>query len=887
MTTQPDYRERLTRCVRLMYADDPAMVDPAVCYVLEGGQPPPQPTSWPQSAWDAIREVTSLVAERPPDELVRWGTVLRTVDGAPPTPADSVVPQWYEALAHWAERVGPAQIAAGIGPGTQTTLSVAALEVALHADGHDAAASVLVITTPWPFSPPGSFLPDFHLSVRRHTDAIFAWWQTATTQEQHLALSRLVCLDDETLAPFVPFVIDAVGRSATAAQEIRFGYPKHPSRDVSNRMTGPRADKLSRWFGAECFEVWRRIGAEGTPPQRKQALTLLWAEGDEATKDWAWATATADPSVTVRRLTQRWDPDSAVGPADVVSDHGDIETTARQAMSKKLPGALVWLVEAGLPPLRWADGQPVLDVVWQWWAKVSVDARRVEPTSVVRAGAALVEPSSAQAFAVALLEAWIAQDAPSEALVAEAAARAAQRRPSPSWSTIDAVLYQMQGNRRPSASSSRGVLALVVALGGPGVDVPVERYLRAWSRRVTESTSARFTQMMALIEVLAWVDDESARALLATLPTWIYQRRLVRHTWEQLTELAARLGTTAAELADRPTPLTGGVDNHGELHLDYGPRSFVACLNDDLTWEIRDDTGRVRRALPPCATNDDPEAVAHARARFSEVNASVRELVSVQAARLHELMLIGHTWPGALWTGRFGTHPIMSRLARCLLWQTVGTTDPSADGFRPLADGTLTSVHDDVVADLQAPVRLVHGALVSDQQRDMCSAHLHDYQVASLFDQLSTEAVVLTDLDATEMTALRGRSLPSRDLRAQATSRGWRYDETIGLHAVQRGDQVVQQVWDESRQRWVRATTPVEQCYDKQYRTVWISARIGFTTPVVVEKDPPATLTVLRFTRDGQVLRLADVPPALLAESWADMNDIAASSAGPGKDQPA
>ncbi|MCL2424452.1 MAG: DUF4132 domain-containing protein, partial [Micrococcales bacterium] len=758
--THPDHIARLTRCVHLMYADDPAMAGQAVRYLFEDGELPPERDSWPQTAWDEIGEVTSLVAERHPAELVRWATLLSTVRLSGRRPDDPVVPLWYEAVNHWATRVDALQLLSGIRPGTQTTLRMAALEAALEADGYNRAAAVLVIGEPYDFTPPGLKIPDFHLSVRRHTDVLLTWWATATTEQRWLAVFRLVRLDDTTLAPFVPFVIDAVGRSATAEREVRFDYATHPDRNVSSAASGPQAAKLTDWFGAGCWPVWRTIALEGKPAERKQSLRLLWTEGDEPTKDWAWTTAAADPSVTIRRLTERWDPDRAAAPE--VSDHGgydQIEAAARQAMPKKLPKALGWLVEAGLPPLRWADGQPVPEVVWQWWAKVSIDARQVEPGVVVRSGADLLEPSTAQAFALALLQAWIAEDAPSETMIAEATARAAQRKPSPSWSAVDRVLYQMQGNRRPSASSSRGVLALVAALGGPGVTEPVEQYLRLWSRRVTDRLSGRFTQMMALIDLLAWVDDESARALLAAVPTWIYQRRLIRHTWDQITALASRLGTTAAELADRAVVPTGGLDDRGQLALDYGPRSFVAQLNDDLTWTIRDEDGKVRRALPACASRDDPHAVAQAKATLAQVSSTVQDLVTTQAARLHELMLIGHTWPAALWTERFTSHVLMSRLARRLVWQTVGAA-PGSDGFRPLDDGTLTDVHDDVVVlDSQTPVRLVHAALLTPAQREMCSDHMHDYLVTALFNQLGVDGVDLPDPAAAELSGLQGRTL--------------------------------------------------------------------------------------------------------------------------------
>ncbi|MCL2090481.1 MAG: DUF4132 domain-containing protein [Micrococcales bacterium] len=506
-------------------------------------------------------------------------------------------------------------------------------------------------------------------------------------------------------------------------------------------------------------------------------------------------TALADATSSVRDLPEKWAPQTVSTP----QGRDEIEAAARSALPKGLSKSLSWVAGAKLPELCWADGAVVPDVVWHWWVHLAVKARLVEPGVTLRTGAALLDRESRQVFAAALLRRY-------------------------------------SGESRRSATTTKGILAVVAALGGSGVAGRVEKYLSAWPERTA--------QAKALIELLAWVDDPEAPGLLVSLERVLRPTKLVTHARQVADVLAKRQGLAGGwALEDRVVP-DAGLDAHGQVRLGYGPRSFVLTLTDEMGWAVTDENNKTLRGLPSARSNDDPGQVAAAKALFARVKVAVKQVADIQVPRLRTHMASGRTWTVAEWDEFIGSHPIMSRFARRLVW----TADPGGT-FRPLPDGTFTDVHDrPFTIDPDAAVRLAHSTAMTSVQRKAWQEHLNDYEVTVLFDQLGTDPVTLDDPDSTALTLMRGYRVEQPVLTRQAARHGYRRDRSGS--------------------------------YTKEYPAAQIVAVLSheWTHFATLHKGPrPVPLTDLSFRAVGQdePLRLGDVPSALLAESWADMVAIA------------
>ncbi|MCL2090485.1 MAG: DUF4132 domain-containing protein [Micrococcales bacterium] len=801
------HESAVARLAGFLYPDDPGSAEQARAFLAGGAAPPSGPDDWPDDR-AGVSECLHRTADQP-EVLVRVGQLVG------PTlwyDDDDVLPSWFNAVL-WCFG--------------DSLPSVVVLEAVLTAGGVDEVGALVR----------GAFFgcgqdlfaaPGFDQAVCQHWDALVGWWQAASVDELLGAVDRLHWVGDATLALVAGMVAESVVAYAKVEREAG-GFER------GNGYIGP--DTLVERLGPVLDDTRRRLAVDGSAARRKRALTALWRDGDAETKQWAVTIALADAAPSVRALPVQWSPALVVTPPG----RDGIETTARAGIPNGLPRGVARVVE-GLPPLRWADLGRVPDVVWHWWVHLAVQSKRIEPAAALRTAASLLDPASAQVFADALLRAWIADDTeprPVDEAMAAASAHAdkvCQYATSPGHSgrftgktpdEIRATILRRHLERPGgSAGYSKGMLALVAAFGARDVAGPVAEYLDTWARRES--------QAKALIELLAWVGDAVSVQLLSTLGDRLRRWRLVAHAREVSDALAARRGVPVWEMFDQSVP-DAGLDTAGRLRLSYGPRSFVATLNDDLTWTVHDQAGRVQRGLPPVRSTDDPAAVATAKMAFAQAKAAVKDIVEIQAPRLRNHMAAGRRWTVQQWREQIADHPVMSRLGHRLVWVAESNCP-----FRLLADGTLTDVHDHpVTLHPDGTVRLAHSTRLTPDERRAWQVHLADYEVVAPFDQLGTDPLVLT---ADDLTRLNGVTLDRTVFRRLAKCHGFR-EET-------------------------------DSDFVKFYPAAQITADLSYTRVGDV-----VTLAGLWFRRGTRKASwpLSGISPAILTETWADVCDIAAA----------
>jgi hypothetical protein len=191
---------------------------------------------------------------------------------------------------------------------------------------------------------------------------------------------------------------------------------------------------------------------------------------------------------------------------------------------------------------------------------------------------------------------------------------------------------------------------------------------------------------------------------------------------------------------------------------------------------------------------------------------------------------------------------------------------PAADSapliFRPLDDGSLTDVDDkEVKLPDGARLMVAHDSALSADEVAQWSAHLADYEIMPLFQQLGrgVHAVTpelrsrreLTDFTGhlLEAFALRGRAGRLGYTRGPSEDGGWFYT------------------------------------YEKRFPTLGIVATVNFTGNPLPEENRLVALKELSFRRessDGRraELTLGDVPAVLVSECWQDMRLLAAEGTG-------
>ena len=127
-------------------------------------------------------------------------------------------------------------------------------------------------------------------------------------------------------------------------------------------------------------------------------------------------------------------------------------------------------------------------------------------------------------------------------------------------------------------------------------------------------------------------------------------------------------------------------------------------------------------------------------------------------------------------------------------------------------------------------------------------AHLADYQVDPLFDQLT--ATTPQAVHSTErIDDLQGRPTTTFTLRQGATRRGYQHGEAVD--------------------------GPWFMDYTKDFASLHLRAVISFSGAEFLEQEAPCTLGDLSFSRGRRPVPLDQVPPVLLAECYADYRAVA------------
>jgi hypothetical protein len=303
-------------------------------------------------------------------------------------------------------------------------------------------------------------------------------------------------------------------------------------------------------------------------------------------------------------------------------------------------------------------------------------------------------------------------------------------------------------------------------LGLLGDDETVRRLapvIRAWPGE------GGHTRAVAGLDVLAAIGTDVALMYLNGIAQKVKFRALKERAGEKIAELAAELGLTAAELADRLVPDLG-LDDNGSLVLDYGRRTFTVGFDEQLRPYVADAAGKRLKALPKPGAQDDPVLAPEAYQRFTALKKDVRAIAADQVRRLEQAMVTQRRWTGAAFRQFFTGHPLLRHLVRRLVWVRFDGDGRPGGGLRLAEDGSLAGVTDETVTLGDAEqVGIAHPLHLGDDLAAW-SEVFADYEILQPFPQLGRGVEPLTPERA---AGLVGRKAPSTALLG-LERRGWR-----------------------------------------------------------------------------------------------------------------
>ncbi|MCE9635291.1 MAG: DUF4132 domain-containing protein [Planctomycetes bacterium] len=475
-------------------------------------------------------------------------------------------------------------------------------------------------------------------------------------------------------------------------------------------------------------------------------------------------------------------------PIDAYLDRRALAADARKGLGK-VATTLAPVREIAVPTVRWQDTGAAVDAdIVSWWLVKAAKLRQDAPDPLLRRYVGLLVPADRHALGEAIVSGWIAQDTRPPTEISPAKLQELQTFARQYHSYVPGVTLEQYEQRVVanfmalpigSAIAWKGCLAVAGACGGPRIVEIVERYLRQWY-------GMRSSQSKALLSVLAWMDEPAATQLLLATATRFRTAGIQKEAERLVREVADRRGWTLEELADRTLP-DAGFDSDGSLVLEFlervpegAPdgttgsvsRRFVARLLDDLSIALDDADGKRLKALPNARTAEDEASVAAAKKALAAARTDVQKIVRQQRTRLYEAMCAGRSWSQDDWRRYLLGHPVVGRLCRRVIWRTEGDAPVL---FRPLDDGSLTSVTDDAVTVDGARIRIAHGSECPPDTAAAWSAHFADFEVEPLVEQFPQELVGLPKdwKPATEIDSVRGHIVRAFALRSAATRRDY------------------------------------------------------------------------------------------------------------------
>jgi hypothetical protein len=540
---------------------------------------------------------------------------------------------------------------------------------------------------------------------------------------------------------------------------------------------------------------------------------------------------------------------------------------AKAGLKKTSVKALDWFPFDALPALVTTDGQPLAPEVARWWVVLTARLKQPGGNPWFELLLDQLAPASAAKLSAAVLQAWVAYDTvrPSDA-EANAHAQAGAQALTASYQrwdknfTYEQAFAMLRRNKlseyENSGVESKGVLGLATRMAGADAVAVTKAFFR--------DHYPRTAQCKALLECLAGNPSPLATQYVLTIAKRWRTRTVQELAGTLVQAIADRRGWTPDQLADRTIP-SAGFDEDGLLRLPVGEREYTARLDAQGKLQLFNPDGKAVQGLPSDASAQKDPALAESKAALSAARKETKQVFDFQGRRLYEALCVGRAWPAEEWAEHLLRHPLAGQLAQRLLWLGYDAGGVRSAAFRPLEDRTLTDAADaPVTLDALATVRLAHRTLLAPAEVEAWRAHLADYEVAPLFNQLDRPVLALAPEQAGDniIADRRGWLIEAFKLRGAAA----KLDYTRG--PAEDGGVFI--------------------TYEKRFASLELAAVVEFTGNGLPEENRLSALLGLQFApigRGGRLrterpLALKDVPPVLLSEAWNDFHGMAAAGAG-------
>jgi hypothetical protein len=270
-----------------------------------------------------------------------------------------------------------------------------------------------------------------------------------------------------------------------------------------------------------------------------------------------------------------------------------------------------------------------------------------------------------------------------------------------------------------------------------------------------------------VIRILAALGTKTALLELALLARETRFNAVQTEAELVLAEIAAERGVTREDLNDQTIPT---LELDTEPMLDLGSRQFRLVVSDALQPLAITADGKRLHQLPRASESDDPEKARAAAERWRSLSATLQTIERIEVPRLERAMIRGRRWKATDFDRWIAKHPIVSMLARRLVWSTGFIT------FRVVEDGTFADETDArIELDPSSEVHLPHPLNLTEEGKKIWGQLFADYAIVQPFEQIGRTIHTLPsdELAGSRSKRITGRTLSAHKLLQIADAYGW------------------------------------------------------------------------------------------------------------------
>ncbi|RQO47745.1 polymerase [Variovorax sp. KBW07] len=306
-------------------------------------------------------------------------------------------------------------------------------------------------------------------------------------------------------------------------------------------------------------------------------------------------------------------------------------------------------------------------------------------------------------------------------------------------------------------------------------------FIRAWPG---EAAHAR---AVTGLDVLATIGSDVALMLLNGIAQKVKFKGLQDKAREKIDAIAEARGLSTEELEDRLAPDLG-LDEHGTMLLDFGPRAFKVGFDEALKPYVRESTGGVDGArlpdLPKPKKTDDAELGKEAVERFKLLKKDVRTIASQQLLRLEVAMCARRRWTPEVFRLFLVEHPLVRHIVQRLIWGVYAVEGGGSYGgtlqacFRVAEDGSYTTAEDDAFELPEGEnirIGVPHALDLSAADAAAFGQVFADYELLQPFAQIGRDIYTLTDEEKKSLKLERWKDVKVPTGRVLGlANKGWR-----------------------------------------------------------------------------------------------------------------